>query len=110
MTTAPAKLALREMATVTGGTDAAAFDRATKKMLWWGNVVQKGTATAADLSGKGFVAGGVIGAGAAIAGGATLPAVGLGAWGGAKTGAAIGFGMGFVAGAGMEAYRTWNQR
>jgi hypothetical protein len=105
----PTTLAIspRELATVTGGTES--FDRATKKMLWWGNVVQKGIATGADLSGKGFVAGGVIGAGAAAAGGVTLPAVGLAAWGGAKTGAAVGFGLGFVAGAGVEAYRTWNQ-
>jgi len=48
-------------------------------------------------------------ASSAIAGGATLPAVGLAAWGGAKTGAKLGFGLGFVAGAGMEAYRTWNK-
>ena len=100
----------RELATVTGGTDAAAFERATKKMEWWGNVVQKGIATGGDLSAKGFVAGGIIGGGAAALGGATLPAVPLAAWGGAKTGALLGLGMGFVAGAGMEAYRTWNQR
>jgi|ERR1051326_5904509 len=106
MTSAPT-MTDRELAMVTGGTEG--FDRATKKMLWWGNVIQKGTAAGADLSGKGFIAGGIIGAGATAAGGVTLPAVALGAWGGAKTGAALGFGMGFLAGAGMEAYRTWNQ-
>jgi hypothetical protein len=95
-----------ELATVTGG---AGLDDATKQLQWWGNVIDKGAATASNLAGKGFVYGGVIGAGAAIAGGATLPAVGLAAWGGAKTGAKLGFGLGFVAGAGMEAYRTWNQ-
>lgn len=100
-------LTMTELATVTGGTDS--FDRATKKMLWWGNVIQKGTAAGADLSGKGALYGGVIGAGAAVAGGVTLPAIGLGALGGAKTGAALGFGIGFVAGAVMEAHRTWNQ-
>jgi len=101
-------LSSRELATVTGGAESD-FDRATKKMQWWGNVIEKGTAAGADLSGKGFVYGGVIGAGAAIAGGVSLPAVGLGAWGGAKTGATLGFGLGFLSGAGMEAYRTWNQ-
>jgi hypothetical protein len=99
-------LSSRALATVTGG---AGLDDATRKLQWWGNVIDKGAATASDLSGKGFVYGGVIGAGAAIAGGATLPAVGLAAWGGAKTGAKVGFGLGFVAGAGIEAYRTWNQ-
>jgi len=98
-----------ELATVTGG-DSASFERATKKMQWWANVIEKGTSTGGDLSGKGFVAGGLIGAGAAAAGGVTLPAVGLGAWAGAKTGAMVGFGMGFAAGAGIEAYRTWNNR
>jgi hypothetical protein len=102
-------LSLRELATVCGG-DSASFERATKKMQWWANVVEKGTAAGADLSGKGFVAGGVIGAGAAAAGGVTLPAVGLAAWGGAKTGALLGFGMGFAAGAGVEAYRTWSSK
>jgi len=101
-------LSPRELATVTGGADAKAFERATKKMLWWANVIQKGTAAGADLSGKGLLYGGVIGAGAAIAGGVSLPAVGLGALGGAKLGGTVGFGIGFVAGAGMEAYRTWN--
>lgn len=96
-----------ELAAVTGG-DSASFERATKKMQWWANVVEKGTSAGADLSGKGFVYGGIIGAGATAAGGVSLPAVGLGAWAGAKTGAALGFGMGFAAGAGMEAYRTWN--
>jgi hypothetical protein len=100
-------VSLDELATVTGGTDS--FDRATQKMQWWANVIEKGTAAGADLSGKGFVYGGVIGAGAAIAGGVSLPAVGLGAWAGAKTGGALGFGMGFASGAGLEAYRTWNR-
>jgi len=101
-------LSPRELATVTGGAESG-FDRATRKMEWWGNVIQKGTAAGGDLSGKGFLYGGVIGAGAAIAGGVSLPAVGLGAWAGAKTGATLGFGLGFAAGAGMEAYRTWNK-
>jgi hypothetical protein len=107
MSTTLATISARDIETVTGGTEG--FDRATKKMLWWGNVIQKGTAAGADLSGKGLIYGGIIGAGATAAGGVTLPAIALGAWGGAKTGAALGFGMGFVAGAGMEAYRTWNQ-
>ncbi len=94
-----------DLATIRGGD----LDQATRDLQWWGNVIDKGAAAAASLSGKGFVYGGVIGGGAALAGGATIPAAGLAAWAGAATGAKVGFGIGFAYGAGREAYRTWHR-
>src|SRR5262245_20700810 len=96
------------LATVTGG-DWVDDGPPIKQTQWLGNVFGKGMALAGDLSLKGAVVGGAIGAGVALAGEITIPAVALGAWGGAKIGAKVGLGIGFVAGAGIEAYRTWGK-
>jgi hypothetical protein len=78
-------------------------------MKWWGNVIDKGSARGVELAGKGAVVGAVIGGGAALVGGVSIPAVGLAAYGGAKTGAKAGLGLGLLGCGVMEAYRTWNQ-
>lgn len=39
-----------------------------------------------------------------------IPAVGLAALGGSGVGGGLGYGMGFVAGAGKELYNTWDSR
>ena len=104
-------LTLEDLATVTGGmSEAEELARIQHASSWYGNVLDKANAAGKDLGAKGTVYGTLIGAGAAVAGGVTAPAAPLTMLGGAGLGGTLGYGMGFIAGAGQEVYRTWNTR
>src|SRR5262245_4722830 len=91
----------RHLAAVTGG-DAT-------EQRWWDSVIRKGNEVGTALSGPGAIYGGFAGAYAAKVGRATFPVAPLATAGGAMVGAELGYGLGFVGGAGLEAYRTWNK-
>jgi hypothetical protein len=97
------------LATVIGA--AGAYDNGPGPTFkWWTNILDKGGSAASDMADKGATYGGIIGFGAAAAGGVTLPAAGLAALAGSAKGYVIGLGVGFVGGAGAEAIRTWDSR